>query len=122
MTLLRARRRLGPHPATGRAVQMKMVVGYVESDAFEGIREELLALGFVSMSVSEASGSLPEPVVAGTYRGVTIERHLRPKARLECVVGDEHAQTIVDTVLRHAPERSFVFVVPVESAHPMATV
>lgn len=101
---------------------MKMVVGYIEREAFEPIREDLLELGFLSISSIDASGSVPEATVAGQYRGVAIERHARPKARLECVVGADHVSTVKETVLKHAPERSFLFVVPVEDAYPTETV
>jgi hypothetical protein len=47
---------------------------------------------------------------------------VRPKARIECVVGAEHSATVIDTVLKRGGERTFVFVVPVEEAHPAATV
>ena len=97
---------------------MKMVVAYVEREAVEPIREELLALGFLSMSILDASGSVPEPIVTGSYRGVAVEQHLRPKARLECIVGPEHAQTVVDTVGKHGGDRYFVFTVTVDDAHP----
>ena len=101
---------------------MKMVVGYIEREAFEPIREELLNLGFLSISVVDASGSVPEATISGQYRGVAIESHSRPKARLECVVGDDHVSMVTETVFKHAPERSFVFAVPVESAYPTETV
>ena len=102
---------------------MKMVVAYVDPERFEPIREDLLESGFVSLSVVTANGSVPEATMSGSYRGATIERHLRPKARIECVVGaEEHATTVVDTVLKHGGERSFVFVVPVEQAYPAETV
>ena len=97
---------------------MKMVVAYVDPERFEQIREDLLGLGFLSLSVLSANGSVPEATVSGSYRGATIERHLRPKARLECVVGAEHAATVVDTVVKVGGERTFAFVVPVEQAHP----
>jgi|SRR5215207_930962 len=101
---------------------MKMVVAYVEPERFEQIREDLLDLGFVSLSVLSANGSVPEATMSTSYRGATMVRHLRPKTRLECVVGAEHASTVVDTVLKHGADRSFVFVVPVEQAYPAATV
>ena len=56
---------------------MKMVVAYVDPERFEDIREDLLALGIVSISVLNASGSTPEATVTGTYRGAKIEQHLR---------------------------------------------
>jgi nitrogen regulatory protein PII len=101
---------------------MKMVVAYIEREGFEPIREELLGLGFASISAWEASGSTPEALVTGRYRGATMETHLRPKVRMECVAGDEHVSTVVDTVLKYAGEHRFVFVVAVEQVFPTDTV
>jgi nitrogen regulatory protein PII len=101
---------------------MKMVVAYVDPERFEEIREDLLELGFVSLSVLNASGSVPEVITSANYRGAKLERHLRPKARIECVVGADHAPTVVDAMLRHGGERTFVFVVPVEQVYPADTV
>ena len=101
---------------------MKMVVAYVERGVVEPIREELLALGFLSISIVAANGSVPEPTVTGSYRGVAVEEHLRPKSRLECIVGADRAQTVVDTVQKHGGGRYFVCVLPVESASPTDTI
>src|SRR4051794_15921661 len=101
---------------------MKLVVAYVDPERFEGIREALLGLGFPSLSALSAAGTVPEATVTATYRGAAVERHWRPKARLECVVGADHASTVVETVLKDGGERTFVFVVPVESAYPAETV
>jgi nitrogen regulatory protein PII len=101
---------------------MKMVVAYVEPERFDPIRDDLLGLGFVSLSVVNANGSVPEATMSGSYRGVTIERHVRPKARIECVVGADHVSTVVETILKHGGERTFVFVVPVEQAYPTDTI
>ena len=76
---------------------MKMVTAYIERESFEPIREELLGLGFLSLSAWEASGSVPEALVTASYRGTAIETHLRPKTRLECVVGSDQVSTVVDT-------------------------
>ena len=101
---------------------MKMVTAYVERESFEPIREELLSLGFVSLSAWEASGAIPEATVTGSYRGSTVETHLRPKTRIECVVGASQAKTVVDTVLKHAPDRRFVVVSTIDEAYPADTV
>src|SRR5215213_11064352 len=98
---------------------MKLVVAYVDPEHFEEIRESLLGLGFPSLSALSAAGTVPEATVTATYRGAAVEQHSRPKARLECVVGDDHATTVVDTVLDEGGERTFVFVVAVESAFPV---
>jgi nitrogen regulatory protein P-II 2 len=97
---------------------MKMVVAYVDPDRFEAIREALLGLGFPSLSALSAAGTVPEATVTATYRGAAVEQHSRPKARVECVVGDDHAATLVETVLSEGGERTFVVVLPVESAYP----
>jgi len=97
---------------------MKMVVAYVDPDRFDEIREDLLELGFLSISVLNASGSTPEPTVTGSYRGAKLERHLRPKARLELVVADDASATVVDAILSVGGERTFVTVTAVEEAYP----
>lgn len=101
---------------------LKMVVSYIDRDKFDPIRAELLELGFLSISVSDVSGSVPEPTVSGRYRGAAFEQHLRPKARMECVVGAEHTQTVVDTVLNVTDERVLVLVMGVEEAYPTTTI
>jgi nitrogen regulatory protein PII len=102
---------------------MKMVVAYIDNDVFEPIRVKLLELGFQSLSAWAAVGTLPEASVTAQYRGLVVERHVRPKTRFECVVGDDHASTVVDTVLALGGEgRTFVFVMPVEQAYPTATI
>jgi nitrogen regulatory protein PII len=101
---------------------MKMVVAYVDPERFEGIREALLDLGFPSLSALSAAGTVPEAMVTASYRGAAVERHSRPKSRLECIVGADHASTVVETVLKEGGERTFVFVVAVESAYPSDTI
>ena len=97
-------------------------MAYVDTDRFEGIREVLLGLGFPSLSALSASGTVPEAIVSASYRGASIEQHSRPKARLECVVGDDHTSTVVDAVLKDGGERTFVYVVTVENAYPADTI
>ena len=100
---------------------MKMVVGYIDREMFEPIREELLDLGFLSISVMDAAGSMPEPVTTASTAASPWSATSGPKARLEAVVGDEHAQTVVDTITKQG-ERTFTVVLPVEAAFPLATV
>jgi nitrogen regulatory protein PII len=97
---------------------MKMVVAYVEPERFEEIREELLSLGFLSISVLSANGSTPESTVTGSYRGAKLERHLRPKTRIEAVVAEDAASTVVEAIVRTGGERTFVTVMAVEEAYP----
>ena len=97
---------------------MKMVVAYVDPNRFDEIREDLLELGFLSISVLNASGSTPEATMTGSYRGAKIQRHLRPKSRIEAVVADEAVATVVDAILGVAGDHKFIVVQPVDEAHP----
>ena len=97
---------------------MKMVVAYVDPERFDEIREDLLQLGIVSISVLNASGSTPEATVTGSYRGAKLQRHLRPKARIEAVVADDSVSPVVETIVERGGEHTFVTVMPVDEAHP----
>jgi len=99
---------------------MKMVVAYIRHEAFEPIREDLLERGFPSLSITEVKGSGRQKGITEHYRGSSIAIHLRPKLKLECVVEDQDAAVIVDTILKHARTGSVgdgkIFTLPVEDA------
>ena len=99
---------------------MKMVVAYIRHEAFEPIREDLLERGFPSLSITEVKGSGRQKGVTEHYRGSAIAIHLRPKLKLECVVEDQDAAVIVETILKHARTGSVgdgkIFLLPVEDA------
>ena len=47
---------------------------------------------------------------------------MRPKVRIECVIGDELVSTVMQTVLKHEGKGAFAFVLPVEHAEPASYV
>ena len=104
---------------------MKMVIAYIRHEAFEPIRNELLGLGFPSLSITEVKGSGRQKGITEQYRGAEITNYLRPKIKIECVVEDKDVQTIVDTTLKHARSGNIgdgkVFVMPVEAAYRIRT-
>jgi len=104
---------------------MKMVVAYIRHESFEPIREDLLRLGFPSLSISEVKGSGRQKGITEHYRGATVTNYLRPKIKLECVVSDGDVQTIVDAVLTHARTGNVgdgkVFILPVEQSYRIRT-
>jgi nitrogen regulatory protein PII len=104
---------------------MKLVVAYIRHEAFEPIRQELLELGFPSLSITEVKGSGRQKGVTEQYRGSSVTNYLRPKVKIECVVASGDVQTIVDSILRHARTGSIgdgkVFVLPVEQAYRIRT-
>ena len=104
---------------------MKKIEAYIRHEAFEPIRNELLTLGFPSLSISEVKGSGRQKGIVERYRGAELTNYLRPKVKLECVVADRDVQTIVDTILKHARTGAVgdgkVFVLPVEEAYRIRT-
>ena len=99
---------------------MKMIVAYIRHEAFEPIRQDLLAAGFPSLSVTEVKGSGRQKGITEHYRGAELPIHLRPKVKVECVVETQHVDLVTQTILRHARTGSIgdgkIFVLPVEEA------
>ena len=104
---------------------MKLVMAYVRHEAFEPIRTELLDLGFPSLSISEVKGSGRQKGITERYRGAEVTNYLRPKVKIECVVGSSDVPSVVDTILKHARTGAVgdgkVFVLPVEAAYRVRT-
>jgi nitrogen regulatory protein PII len=104
---------------------MKMVIAYIRHEAFEPIRQELLELGFPSLSITEVKGSGRQKGITERYRGAEVTNYLRPKIKIECAVAARDVQTIVDTILKHARTGAIgdgkVFVLPVEEAYRVRT-
>jgi nitrogen regulatory protein PII len=99
---------------------MKMVVAYIRHEAFEPIREDLLEVGFPSLSISEVKGSGRQKGITEHYRGSELRIHLRPKLKLEIVVETKDVGVVKETILKHARTGSVgdgkLFVLPVEGA------
>ncbi len=104
---------------------MKKVEAFIRHEAFEPIRNDLLKLGFPSLSISEVKGSGRQKGITERYRGAELTNWLRPKIKLECVVASGDVETVVDTILKHARTGSIgdgkVFVMPVEEAYRIRT-
>ncbi len=104
---------------------MKMIIAYIRHEAFEPIRNELLALGFPSLSISEVKGSGRQKGITERYRGAELTNYLRPKIKIECVVEAKDVPTIIESILKHARSGSIgdgkVFVTPVEEAYRIRT-
>jgi nitrogen regulatory protein PII len=104
---------------------MKKIEAFVRHEAFEPIRQELLNLGFPSMSITEVKGSGRQKGITERYRGAELTNYLRPKLKIECVVADSDVPAVVDTVLRHARTGNIgdgkLFVLDVTDAYRIRT-
>jgi nitrogen regulatory protein PII len=104
---------------------MKKIEAYIRHEAFEPIRDELLQLGFPSLSITEVKGSGRQKGVTERYRGAELTNWLRPKVKIECVVATTDVDTVVEAILKHARTGSVgdgkLFVLPVEQAFRIRT-
>ncbi len=104
---------------------MKKIEAFIRHEAFEPIRQDLLQLGFPSISVSEVKGSGRQKGITERYRGAELTNYLRPKLKIECVVATGDVETVVECVLRHARTGAVgdgkVFILPVEQAYRVRT-
>jgi nitrogen regulatory protein PII len=99
---------------------VKKIEAFIRHEAFEPIRSELLDKGFPSLSISEVKGSGRQKGLVEAYRGSAVTVSVRPKLKLEVIVGDEDTGTIAETIIRHARSGEIgdgkIFVLPVEEA------
>jgi nitrogen regulatory protein PII len=99
---------------------MKMIIAYIRPEAFEPIREDLLAAGFPSLTIDEVKGSGRQRGLTERYRGSQLTINLRPKLKIECVVETDQVSLVTETILRHARTGDVgdgkIFVLPVEQA------
>jgi nitrogen regulatory protein P-II 1 len=104
---------------------MKKIEAYIRHEAFEPIRNELLHLGFPSLSIIEVKGSGRQKGITERYRGAELTNYLRPKLKIECVVADDDVDTVVESILRHARTGNIgdgkLFILPVEQAFRIRT-
>jgi nitrogen regulatory protein PII len=99
---------------------LKKIEAFIRHEAFEPIRSELLDKGFPSLSISEVKGSGRQKGLVEAYRGSSVTVSVRPKLKLEVVISDGDAGTVVETIIKHARSGDVgdgkIFVMPVEEA------
>ncbi|GAB3082702.1 MULTISPECIES: P-II family nitrogen regulator [Isoptericola] len=81
---------------------MKLVTGVVQPHRLDDVKSALEAAGIRGMTVSEASGYGRQKGHTEVYRGAEYTVDLVPKVRVEVLVADEDASTVVDVVVKAA--------------------
>ena len=98
---------------------MRLVTAVIKPHKWEDVREALETFGVTGMTVSEVSGYGRQKGHTEVYRGAEYDIALVPKIRIEILVADEDATTVVDAILRTAATGRIgdgkVWVTPVES-------
>ena len=81
---------------------MKLVTAVIKPHKWEDVREALETVGVTGMTVSEVSGYGRQKGHTEVYRGAEYDIALVPKIRVEIVVDDADATTVVDTIVTAA--------------------
>ena len=85
---------------------MKLVTAIIKPFRLEDVREALVALGVPGMTVSEASGYGRQRGHTEVYRGAEYTIDLVPKVRIEIVVEDSDADSVIDAIVASARTNS----------------
>ncbi len=98
---------------------MKLIVAVLKPFKLDEVKEALKTLGVQGMTLTEAQGFGRQRGHTEVYRGAEYEVDFVPKLRMEIVVDDAQADTVVDAIVRTAATGKIgdgkVWVVPVES-------
>ncbi|WP_166846669.1 P-II family nitrogen regulator [Isoptericola sp. BMS4] len=81
---------------------MKLVTGVIQPHRLDDVKSSLEAAGIRGMTVSEASGYGRQKGHTEVYRGAEYTVDLVPKVRIEVLVSDEDAPTVVEAVVKAA--------------------
>ena len=98
---------------------MKLITAIVKPFTLEDVKTGLEQAGILGMTVSEVQGYGRQKGHTEVYRGAEYDIALVPKIRLEIVVDDEEADTVLDAIVAAAASGRIgdgkVWVTPVET-------
>jgi nitrogen regulatory protein P-II 1 len=97
---------------------MKLVTAIIKPHQLDQVKEALEAYGISGMTVSEASGYGRQRGHSEVYRGAEYTVDFVPKVRVEVLVDDVDATSVVDVILKTAQTGRIgdgkIWTVPVE--------
>jgi nitrogen regulatory protein P-II 1 len=104
---------------------MKLVTAIIKPHQLDEVKEALEAFGITGMTISEASGYGRQRGHSEVYRGAEYTVDFVPKIRLEVIVDDMDAKSVVDVILKAAQTGRIgdgkIWVVPVEDVARVRT-
>ncbi|MGL4745481.1 MAG: P-II family nitrogen regulator [Dermatophilaceae bacterium] len=104
---------------------MKLVTAIIKPHQLDEVKEALEAFGIQGMTVSEAQGYGRQRGHSEVYRGAEYTVDFVPKSRLEVLVDDMDASSVVDVILKAAQTGRIgdgkVWVVPVDDVARVRT-
>jgi nitrogen regulatory protein P-II 1 len=81
---------------------MKLITAIIKPFKLDDVKAALEAFGIQGMTVSEASGYGRQRGHTEVYRGAEYTVDLVPKVRLEVLVEDDDADSVIDVVVKAA--------------------
>jgi nitrogen regulatory protein P-II 1 len=93
---------LGRPVTTYRRHAMKKIEAIVRHFKVEEVKDALNAKGVQGMTVTDVRGFGRQKGHMETYRGTEYAVEFIPKSKIEVVVADSHAQTVIDAILSSA--------------------
>ena len=81
---------------------MKLITAILKPFKLEDVKNALQGAGITGMTVSEASGFGRQGGHTEVYRGAEYTVDLIPKVRLEVLVDDKDADSVVDVIVKAA--------------------
>ena len=97
---------------------MKKVEAIIREEKLEAVKSALEEKGFIGLTVTEVKGRGQQKGLCLQWRVGEYRVDLLPKIKIEVVVNDEDAETVLDTVCNSARTGDIgdgmIFVMPVE--------
>ena len=81
---------------------MKLITAIIKPFKLDDVKNALHAVGITGMTVSEASGFGRQRGHTEVYRGAEYTVDLIPKVRLEVLVDDSDADSVIDVIVKAA--------------------
>ncbi len=81
---------------------MKLVIAFVKPFKLDEIKDALKAAGVTGLSVTDVRGFGRQAGHTEVYRGAEYEVDFVPKSRIDVLVDDDLAETVVDVIERSA--------------------
>ncbi|MEO5608863.1 MAG: P-II family nitrogen regulator [Ornithinibacter sp.] len=104
---------------------MKLVTAIIKPHQLDEVKEALEAFGIQGMTISEAQGYGRQRGHSEVYRGAEYTVDFVPKSRVEILVDDMDASSVVDVILKAARTGRIgdgkVWVMPVEDVARVRT-
>ncbi|MGC9517897.1 MAG: P-II family nitrogen regulator [Methanomicrobiales archaeon] len=97
---------------------MKEIVAIIRPEKLETVKQVLEEVGCRGLTVTEVKGRGRQLGLTESYRGREYKVDLLPKTRLEIVVNDQHAEKVIETIVKTAQTGDIgdgkIFISPVE--------